>query len=179
MSWSNASSNWGSNSASNNWSNASSDWSNAGSDNWSNASSNWSNTGSNNWSNASSNWSSNNWSNNLSFGAKVGSMSLSLSGVDESVVLSELGFEVVSQRNVAWVWDGVVDVLDGSAVQRGDESVFILFNDVQSGFEFTQFSSQLGVGTDKVVVLWSVINAQSGDFSLEVSVLSSDSSSLV
>lgn len=42
---------------------------------------------------------------------------LGLGGSDKSVVLVELSFEFGSQWNVAWVWDGVVDVLDGSAVQ--------------------------------------------------------------
>lgn len=85
------------------------------------------------------NWSVNNlgvsdWSSNDGFSIEVGSVGVSVSSSNKSVVLADFTLEVSGQWNVAWVWNGVVDVLDGSLGQRALESVLVLLNNVQSGF---------------------------------------------
>ena len=85
------------------------------------------------------NWSVNNlgvsdWSSNDGFSIEVGSVGVSVSSSNKSVVLADFTLEVSGQWNMAWVWNGVVDVLDGSLGQRALESVLVLLNNVQSGF---------------------------------------------
>ena len=58
---------------------------------------------------------------------------------NEASVVGDLSFEFSGQWPNAWVWDSVVDVLDGSGVQGSDQSVSVLLDDVESGLQLAQF----------------------------------------
>lgn len=114
-----------------------------------------------------------NWLNsggsNSSFLGWLSLVGLNLS--NQSSVFSDQSFELSGESGDLWIGGGVGNVLGNLGVRSSKKSILILFNNVESGFEFAQFRSKSGVsGDNRVESVRSTLSSlgrESRNFTLE------------
>lgn len=97
---------------------------------------------------------------------------------DQSLVLTQQSFQLSLGILESWVWDGVADVLNNLVLGNPKKSLVILLDNVESGFEFAEFSSQVSVSSNNLVELSIVSSSDSSlktvEFSSQLIVLGTE-----
>lgn len=88
---------------------------------------------------------------------------------NQPLILAEEGFQLSLGSINSRIRDGVGDVLLDLALRNPQQSLVILLNDVQSGFEFAQLGSQIGITSNDRVELAIVGSPHSGFKAAELS----------